>query len=145
MLTESADDEILVRTDYALSAWERAGLTADASRFAFWHGHAPHPDKKQDALISAEGLMDLFEQLASSDDPKRIGFRYVLALQLMRKRALEYVGASEGVLRVRHRGADADAEPIDVADPQSSGDFDDAALAELAEQVELLMDAGDEG
>lgn len=144
VLTESADDEALVRTDYSLSAWERDGLTADAGRFASWKAHAPHPDKKQDALISADGLMDLFEQLEATDDPKRLGFRYVLALQLMRKRALEYAGAREGVLLVKPRGADEHAEPIEVIDPQSSGELDEAALADLAEQVELLMDTGDE-
>ncbi|MEL7482855.1 MAG: hypothetical protein AAFN41_00735, partial [Planctomycetota bacterium] len=144
VLTESADDEALVRTDYSLAAWERDGLTADAGRFASWKAHAPHPDKKQDALISADGLMDLFEQLEATDDPKRLGFRYVLALQLMRKRALEYVGARDGVLLVKPRGAEEDAEPIEVIDPQSSGELDEAALADLAEQVELLMDTGDE-
>ncbi|MEO1717236.1 MAG: hypothetical protein AAFR76_09005 [Planctomycetota bacterium] len=144
VLSESADDEALLRTDYSLAAWERDGMTADASRFASWHAHAPHPDKKTDALISADGLMDLFEQLETTDDPKRIGFRYVLALQLMRKRALEYAGAAEGVLLVKPRGAEEDAEPIRVVDPQSSGDLDEAALADLAEQVELLMDTGDE-
>ena len=143
VLTESVDDEALVRTDYSLSAWQREGMAADPSRFASWRARAPHPDKKADAIISADGLLDLFEQLEATDDPSRIGFRYVLALQLMRKRALEYVGAREGILLVRPRGAEPDADPIEVVDPQSSGSLDEAALADLAEQVELLMDTGD--
>lgn len=148
VLTEPTDDENLVRTDYALTAWERDGLAADdsqfADRFAMWHTHAPHPDKKSDAIISADGLMDLFEQLEATEDSKRLGFRYVLALQLMRKRALEYAGARDGILLVTPRGADEGAEPIEVVDPQSSGDLDEAALADLAEQVEMLMDTGDD-
>jgi hypothetical protein len=148
VLTESAVDEHLVRTDYALAAWQRDGLAADddrfADRFAIWHAHAPHPDKKGDAIISADGLMDLFEQLETTEDPKRLGFRYVLALQLMRKRALEYAGARDGLLLVKPRGADADATPIEVVDPQSSGDLDEAALTDLAEQVQMLMDSGDD-
>ncbi len=143
VLTESVDDEALVRTDYSLAAWERDAMTLDAGRFASWHAAAPHPEKRADSLISADGLLDLFEQLEGTEDPKRLAFRYVLALQLMRKRMLEYVGAAEGALLLKPRGADPEAEPIQVADPQSSGELDEAALADLAEQIELLMDPGD--
>lgn len=143
VLHESVEDETLVRTDYALEAWRHAELKPDPNRFATWRAIAPHPDRKTDGIISANGLLDLFEQLEGTEDPRRQAFRYVLALQLMRKRLLDYAGTREGVLLLRPRSAEEGDPPIEVRDPQASGELDEAALADLAEQVELLLDTGD--
>lgn len=143
VLHESVEDEALIRTDYALEAWKRAELKPDPSRFASWRAVAPHPDRKTDGIISANGLLDLFEQLEGTEDPKRRAFRYVLALQLMRKRLLEYAGTRDGVLLLKSKTAEEGDPPIEVHDPQATGELDEAALADLAEQVELLLDTGD--
>lgn len=142
---QQLDSDAFDRADFSLEAW-RDGARPEASRvvFASWQAAAPVPGKKADALISADGLFDLFEQLEGTDDPKRRAFRYVLALQLMRKRRLEYVGAAEGQLLVRPRGAEPEEDPMVVHDPQSAGELDEQALEELAEQVEALMEPTDE-
>ncbi|MGP1271930.1 MAG: hypothetical protein ACTS22_01210 [Phycisphaerales bacterium] len=141
---EPVEGEGFERLDYAALSWED-GARPEAGRevFAVWHAAAPSGGKRQEGLISAEGLLDLFEQLAETEEPRRRAFRYVLALQLMRKRQLEYAGARGGVLLVRPRGAEADAPAIEVHDPQASGELDERALEELAEQVEALMEPGD--
>ncbi|MEO1583376.1 MAG: hypothetical protein AAFR96_02250 [Planctomycetota bacterium] len=139
VLAETADGEAFERTDFSARAWETAAPDG-GGRVAMWRSTAPHPDRSADPIISADGMLDLFEQLDGTEHAGRRAFRYVLALQLMRKRKLEYAGAGEGVLLVRPRGADADAAPIEVHDPQASGELDEAALADLAEQVAALME-----
>ncbi|MEM8756190.1 MAG: hypothetical protein AAGF47_00220 [Planctomycetota bacterium] len=140
-----ADADRFDRLDYTDAAWS-SGARPDGSRtvFAVWHASAPEPGVKQDPLISPDGLMDLFEQLEGTDDPRRRAFRYVLALQLMRKRRLEYIGTQDHALLVRVRGSAEEEAPMVVHDPQAAGELDEAALADLAEQVATLMD-GDDG
>lgn len=142
--TEAIDGDGFERLDFTQEAWE-AGSRPDPSRtvFAVWHAEAPVPGKKADALISAQGLLDLFEQLEGTEEPRRRAFRYVLALQLMRKRQLEYAGTGPGGLLVRPRGSDTESEPLVVHDPQSAGELDEQALEDLAEQVEALMEPTD--
>lgn len=139
VLAESVEGEAFVRTDYSAGAWEAAEAKG-GGRVAMWRSTAPNPDRAADPIISADGMLDLFEQLDGTEHQGRRAFRYVLALQLLRKRKLDYVGAADGVLLVRPRGTDADAEPIEVHDPQASGELDEAALADLAEQVAALME-----
>ncbi len=144
VLLEGESEEELERLDYALKAWEGGARPSDDRRiFATWRTQVHEPGKKQDAIISADGLLDLFEQLGEAEEPKRLAFRYVLALMLMRKRQLEYVGTKEGKLLVMPKGAEEGAEPIEVHDPQASGELDEQALAELVEQVEQVLDPGD--
>jgi len=144
VLLETGGEEELARLDYSLEAWESGARPEKGRRvFASWRTQVHEPGKKEGALIGAEGLMDLFEQLGEAEEPRRVAFRYVLALLLMRKRQLEYAGSAEGAILVLPRGSEEGAEPIRVHDPQASGELDEAALAELAEQVEQVLDSGD--
>ncbi len=144
VLLDGQSEDELERLDYSLSAWSK-GARPDKDRrlFASWRTQVHEPGKKQDAMISADGLLDLFEQLGDAEEPKRLAFRYVLALMLMRKRQLEYVGTDQGQLLVKPKGAQEGADPIRVHDPQASGELDEGALAELVEQVEQVLDSGD--
>lgn len=144
VLLDGHSEDELERLDYSFKAWE-GGARPDEDRrvFATWRTHVNEPGKKQDAIISADGLLDLFEQLGEAEEPKRVAFRYVLALMLMRKRQLEYVGTKEGKLLVLPKGSEEGTEPIAVHDPQASGELDEEALAELVEQVEQVLDPGD--
>ncbi len=145
VLLERADDEELDRLDYSLEAWEGGARPADdRSVFATWRTEIPEPGKKQDPLISADGMVDLFEQLDGTDDTRRLAFRYVLALMLMRKRLLEYVGTEDSQLLVLPKGAEEGTEPTRVHDPQAAGELDEAALTQLAEQIEQVMESGDD-
>ena len=144
VLLERADDDELDRLDFSLSAWE-GGARPEAGRsiFASWRTTVPEPGKKRESLISADGLVDLFEQLAETEDPRRLAFRYVLALMLVRKRLLDYLGTDSGSLLVRPKGSDPEAEPVRVHDPQAAGELDEQTLAELADQIEQVLDRGD--
>lgn len=144
VLLEGAGEEELDRLDFSARAWEGgARAPEDRKVFATWRTVAHEPGRKADAVISADGLLDLFEQLADAEEPRRVAFRYVLALLLMRKRQLEYVGSRDGKLLVLPRGAEEGTEPTRVHDPQAAGELDESALAELVEQVEQVLDSGD--
>jgi hypothetical protein len=128
------DGEVdLVRQDYTSDAWD------DASRpkglFAYWRGIVP--DQKSTGLptLDPSSAADLFDQLEAADDPKRIAFRYLLALMMMRKRLLVQVGVQPGQLLVRRKGDDPDLAPVAVAEPE----LDQAALDELAPLVAELL------
>jgi len=144
VLLERAEDDDLDRLDFDLSAWER-GVRPDSDRrlFASWRTTVPEPGKKRESLISADGLVDLFEQLAETEDPRRLAFRYVLALMLVRKRLLVYAGTDAGDLLVRPKGSDPEADPVRVHDPQAAGELDEQTLSELADQVEQVLDRND--
>lgn len=144
VLLEGEGEDELERGDYSIGAWESgARPSPDRRVFATWRTRVHEPGRKPDAIIGAEGLMDLFEQLADAEEPRRLAFRYVLTLMLMRKRQLEYAGSEDGHLLVLPRGSQEAAQPIRVFDPQASGELDERALAELAEQVEQVLDPGD--
>lgn len=144
VLLEGQGEDELDRLDYAIGAWEGGARPASDRRvFASWRTVVHEPGKRPDAVISAEGLMDLFEQLGDAEEPRRLAFRYVLALMLMRKRQLEYVGSRDGYLLVLPRGAEEGTEPVRVFDPQASGELDERALGELVEQIEQVLDSGD--
>ena len=144
VLLETGGEEELDRLDFSLEAWEGGARPEKGKRvFASWRTQAHEPGKKEGALIAAAGLMDLFEQLGDAEEPRRVAFRYVLALMLIRKRQLEYAGSADGAILVLPRGSEEGAEPIRVHDPQASGELDEAALTELAEQVEQVLDSGD--
>ena len=91
--------------------------------------------------------MDLFERLAEDDRPQRVAFRFVLALILMRKRLLRFVGRKPGAdgtggdrvgsdyWLFRLRGGLPDDPPMEVANPQL-GDED---VRELTAQLSEIL------
>ncbi|MHC5001725.1 MAG: hypothetical protein ACYTJ0_01240 [Planctomycetota bacterium] len=123
-LCERSEDEGFDRHDYSITAWE-AGARPDRL-FSFWRTVVPRPTEKRQLLVDDEVLMDIFERLAEDDRPRRIAFRFVLALILMRKRKLRFVGrrgaGDEERWLMRPRGGDPDAAPIEVANPRLSDD-----------------------
>ena len=86
-------------------------------------------------------LLDLFEHLAASDQPRQRAFRYVLALLLVRRRILVYEGqqsSSEGpVMRVREKrlAAETPAPIVDVPDPGLDDETTAAVIEQLGEVI----------
>ena len=81
-------------------------------------------------------------RLADDERPQRIAFRFVLALILMRKRLLRFVGRTDsdgdarGRWKLRPRGADPESLPLEVEDPGLT----DEDVRELTAQLgEVLM------
>jgi hypothetical protein len=89
-LCERAEDDALERRDFSIESWE-AGHRPEGL-FSYWKAVVPHHDSRQRLLIDDEVLVSIFERLEADDRPRRAAFRFVLALILMRKRRLKYIG-----------------------------------------------------
>lgn len=83
LLTEEGK---LVRRDYSLEAWQ--GPPAGA--FSFWSGRVPPPEDGKRRKIDDELLLDCFHRLEADKDERRLQFRYVVALLLMRSKRLKF-------------------------------------------------------
>lgn len=141
-LSETPESEDLVRADYSAEAWDSGakpnGLVGS------WRGVVAAADAKRTVIIDDEVVMDLFEQLAEQTEPKRVAFRFVLALMLIRKKKLvceETRRAKEGqpsVLLVRRRGDPRPPEGpayMEVIDPG----LDEEAIEGIMEQFEAVL------
>lgn len=138
-LVEREGEEGLGRVDYSLEAWERGARPRPPWRmFGFWRSRFEPGDTKRRPLIDDESLVDLFEQLDGADDPSRQGFRYILALLLVRKKLLRLEGVrredGRPVMLLRRAGA-PDAPPYEVLDTG----MDDAQVAQAIEQLGTVM------
>lgn len=131
---DQGTEPALVRHDFCPAAWEAGpALPGNARLFAFWRGVVPESDQPARPAFDAAALLDLFEQLADSTEPRRLALRHLLALMLVRKRALQIVSRREGVTMMRHRVTDgAEAELIEVADPPLDGETLAQVTGELA-------------
>lgn len=145
-LVEPVDSEVLVRVDFSEGAWEEGARPERL--FGFWRGVVPAENERRPVLIDDQAIMDLFEQLAETTDAKRIAFRFVLALVLVRKRLLVLEstrsarGQEPGVMRVRRKGEARPPEGpplMEVVDPGMT----DEAVDEVIQQFEAVM-AGDD-
>lgn len=50
----------------------------------------PRKERPRKTFVDDEVLLDFFRRLSSEDDPRKLRFRFVLSLILMRKRVLKY-------------------------------------------------------
>src|SRR5690606_24010444 len=81
-LVEREDSEELRRIDFSMEAWDEGARPRGL--FGFWRGVVPAAGAKKQVLIDDEAVLDLFEQLSSATDDRRVAFRFVLALILVR-------------------------------------------------------------
>ncbi|MCP3903349.1 MAG: hypothetical protein GY715_06910 [Planctomycetes bacterium] len=139
-LCEQAEGEGFDRLDYSVPAWE-AGERPERL-FSFWRTTVPVPGEKRRLLVDDSVLMDLFERLADDDRPQRVAFRFVLALILMRKRLLRFVGRTvpdgdaRGRWKLRPRGTDAESPPLEIEDPGLTDDDVRELTAQLGEVLQ---------
>jgi hypothetical protein len=141
-LSETTESDDLRRADYSVDAWD-SGVRPEGM-VGSWRGVVPAPDAKKAVIIDDEVVMDLFEQLAEQTEPKRIAFRFVLALMLIRKKKLvceETRRAKAGepsVLLVRRRSDPRPPEGpayMEVIDPG----LDEEAIEGIMEQFEAVL------
>ena len=76
------DGEKLVRRDVCETCWGDGREV-----FSFWRHKVAPPTEPR--LADRSALMTIFRNLADADTDRRRDFRYVLALALMRRRALK--------------------------------------------------------
>jgi hypothetical protein len=136
-LCERTEDDGFDRRDYSLEAWEAQGPPADV--FSYWKTTVPDPDDKRGILVDDSVLWDLFESLAHDTRRRRQAYRFILALILMRKKLLRYVGRTgQGENErwlLRPRGAGPDQPPLEVIDPHLTDDD----VRELTEQLSEVL------
>jgi hypothetical protein len=122
------EDGKFVRRDYSAEAWQ--GPPAGA--FSFWVGRIPTGDAKKRPPIDDDLLLDCFTRLEGDAEPRRVHFRFVLALLLMRRKRLKLDGsateAGQEVLLMRCTRSGATHH---VVNPQLT----DEQIAEVQEEV----------
>lgn len=141
VLVEHEDTGALERLDYSAEAWDRGERAANL--FCFWRRRIPEPNDKPKPFIDDEELLALFDQLADAEQDRRLAFRFILSLILIRKRLLRHVGSKgiEGrsVALLKRKGASPEDPPIEVIDPG----MDEAAIEAAMEQLGQVL-RGDE-
>ena len=136
-LLEQEESEALDRRDYSIEAW--ANGARPARLFGFWRATMPESNEKPRLFIDDTELQALFEQLDGAEDEKRIVFRFLLGLVLMRKRLLRHAGSKtrkgQRVMLARAKGSAPEDAPIEIIDPE----LDDKAIEEAADQLTLAL------
>lgn len=90
-LVEREGEEDLSRLDFDHREWRRgARPKAPLRLFGSWTTTMAAPDTKKKLLLDDEALVELFATLEGVEEPRRVAFRYVLTLLLIRKRLLKY-------------------------------------------------------
>lgn len=129
--------EELTREDFCLACWEGHDHKEGQDIFGVWHAHIPQPQEKKKILVNDEVIITFFERLEAADDPVKLGFRYVLALVLMRKKLLVYdrMERREGqeIWLMRFRGSD---KVHRVVDPR----LDEEKIAEVSQSLGAIME-----
>lgn len=133
LVTEPGTEE-LRRLDFARDAWDLGGRPAEPLRlFASWRCVYAAPDSKRKLRLGDDELLDLFNQLAESDQERQRSFRSVLALLLIRRKLLVYEGTTAGVIRVREATPAGAPHAPTIEVPEAR--LDDETMAAVIEQL----------
>lgn len=109
----------LVRRDYCSEAW--AGPPPGA--FSFWTGRVPPPQENARPRFDDELLEECFHRLDGQTDPRRVNFRYVVALLLIRRKRLRLEGsAADGGVEVLTLRGSRDGSTYHVVNPRLTED-----------------------
>jgi hypothetical protein len=75
-----------VRKDYGAESWRGA----PAGAFSFWQGRITTGPAPRKMAFDDDLLADCFHRLEGEGEPSKLGFRYVLALLLMRRKRFQF-------------------------------------------------------
>lgn len=81
-------DGALERRDYSLDAWEGP----PEGTLCHYRTRMPRKNAPRKMFVSDDIILGFFRDLASATEPRKLRFRFVLALMLLRKRLLKYEG-----------------------------------------------------
>lgn len=101
----------LQRLDYTIAAWEEGARPEGL--FSFWRTTVPEPQVKKRVFVEDEVLLDLIDSMADDHEPRRVAFRFVIALVLLRKRLVRFdrrEETSEGIRWHLSRRGDAECQ-----------------------------------
>lgn len=136
-LAERDGEEALERLDFSIESWDGGARPQPPLKlFGFWRGQMPEPNSKKPMFVDDESLVDLFEQLAGEDDERKVVFRFILGLILVRRKLMRYERAAKGKMVLRWTKASGGGEePVEVIDPGMT----EGAISLAAEQVGAIM------
>jgi hypothetical protein len=122
------------RRDYCRDCWSE---TLRDESFSFWQAKVPKKEEKKKLLVDDSVLFEFFKRLADSDDESKNGFRFVLALILMRKRLLKYVSTETGkkgeeIWVMKLTGENKDCR---ISNPQ----LDDAEIEKIRSELDTIL------
>jgi hypothetical protein len=122
------------RLDISLDAWpgfDRKDV------LAFWQTVMPSPQEtKKKLFVDDQVLCELFERLATTTEPAKLNFRFVLGLILMRKRMIVYESSrteqDREIWSVRFRGRE---DRLDLTNPK----LDEQQVMEVSQQLGEIL------
>ena len=121
------------RIDVSLEAWPQFDRK---DVVGFWQTVMPKGEQKKKVFVDDGVLCDLFERLASTTEPAKLNFRFVLGLILMRKRMIIYEDTrqEEGkeIWNVRFKGRD---DRLDLLNPK----LDEQQVMEVSQQLGEIL------
>ncbi len=139
-IVEPDGEETLERLDFLASEWDAGHRPAGL--FGYWRGVVLEKSEKPRPFIDDTSLLALFEQLDDTTEPRRVAFRFVLALILIRKRLLRLEGSVDDgerpFMRVRMRGPDGWVEGSTIVEVDDPG-MDEEAVADVTEQLTEVL------
>lgn len=130
---DEAQRPILRRLDFSASVWD-SGARPDGL-VCFWRSLAPQPGDRKQTFVDDETLLEMVQRMGDETDARRRGFRWILALVLLRRKMIRLDGIvhEDGIeyWSFRPRGSDGASLPIRVANPGVRAD----EMQELADQL----------
>jgi len=124
------------RRDYCATCFKEH---RPADVYSFWRTAVPEEEegKPRRPVLDAESVLEFFRRLGEERDPRRISFRFVLALMLARKK----------VLKLERNARAADGAEVLVFVERRSGErhevpslqMDETALAAASEELGRLL------
>lgn len=144
-LAERDGEEALERLDYSIEAWDGGARPMPPLKlFGFWRGEMPEPNSKRPLFVDDDSLVDLFEQLADEDDERKVVFRFILGLILVRRKLMRLERSVKGKMLLRWTkaggGGGGGDESVEVTDPGMT----EEAISQVAGQIGAIM-FGDSG
>jgi len=135
-LCEREGNQAFERLDFCAQAWDKGARPAEPLRlFGLWRTQYQPGETKKQQLLSDPELLELFEELGAATEPKQLCFRYLLALLLVRRRALRCLAATAAGMKVLPKGASLEQAPIDVVDPG----LDEQMISDAMEQLGQIV------
>ena len=127
------------RQDYCPGCWDTAGRQQRPELLGVWRTSVPRPEEKKKLFVDDELLVNCIERLEGAEEPRKISFRFVLTLVLMRKKLLVYEGSQktpDGQDRwtMRRKGT---KQTYEVIDPH----MDEEKIAEVSRQLGEVLEA----
>ncbi len=134
-------NEEFQRRDYCTNCWEGPEgqqLNRSPEVFGVWVSCIPQVQERKKLFVDDELLIDFFERLDGVTDQRKIAFRFVLALVLMRKKLLVYDcteqtdnGTEQWLMHLK-----GSEHTHHVIDPK----MDEEKIAEVSSQIGAILE-----